>query len=97
MFWRFESNSQPLGFSWGGFKQHYLEKFLADHGFRSVYATQRAEGSDEDGLRDFQMGTGVEDGLADAAIIQLIFAETNLFIHFFDMVSYMGQCAHINW
>jgi hypothetical protein len=42
------------------------------------------------------MGTGVEDGLADAAIIQLIIAATNLFIHFFDMVSYMGQCAHIN-
>jgi len=37
-----------MSISISGFKQHYLEKFLADHGFRSVYATQRAEGSDEE-------------------------------------------------
>ena len=34
------------------------------------------------------MGTGVEDGLADAAIIQLIFAETNVYT-FFGMLSYV--------
>lgn len=41
-------SSRSMSISISGFKQHYLEKFLADHGFRSVYATQRAEGSDEE-------------------------------------------------
>ena len=61
-----------MTFSRGGFKQHYLEKFLSDHGFRNVYATQRAQGSDEDGAGDSEDGAEGRGYAGAAATIALL-------------------------